>query len=131
MVAWTRIDLKLLCAMGSGLSVGTWQRRDSCKSVNLIIKWAGKTSKSIQNVCNFSLFLVYLAVCSFYCSQNSKIYKEALTSGLVAYEQRREEVNAWMRSTWKLDPSSMRTPGAPVRSCCTAWPWTARCGVRS
>src|SRR5260221_2040530 len=48
----------------------------------LTIKWAGKTSKSIQNVCNLSLLMIYLAVCSFYrssnCqnfrSQNSKIY---------------------------------------------------------
>ena len=28
-------------------------------SVKLIMKWAGKTSKSIQNVCNLSLFMVY------------------------------------------------------------------------
>jgi hypothetical protein len=35
-------------------------------TVNLTSKWACKTSKSIQNAGSFSLFMVYLAVCSFY-----------------------------------------------------------------
>jgi hypothetical protein len=41
----------------------------------LTIQWAAKTSKSRQHVCNFSLFLVYVAVCSFYRSPTCQNFR--------------------------------------------------------